>query len=78
MINNSPSKKYLVSYPNGRYLGVIKLDSGFNKNREAFRMSGCQRKLIHSKKKATDTTPDPMEDANKIFSRHGFDENSIH
>ena len=41
-------------------------------------MSKCQRKLIHRKKKATDTTPDLMEDANKIFSRHGFDENSIH
>jgi hypothetical protein len=78
MPNNIPSRKYLVSYPDGRYLGVVKLDSGFNENREAFRMSECRRKVIHRKKKATDTTPDPMEDANKIFSRHGFDENSIH
>jgi hypothetical protein len=78
MTNNIPSKKYLVSYPDGRYLGVVKLDSGFNENREAFRMSECRRKVIHRKKKATGTTPDPMEDANKIFSRHGFDENSIH
>jgi hypothetical protein len=78
MTNNIPSKKYLVSYPDGRYLGVVKLDSGFNENREAFRMSECRRKVIHRKKKATDTTPDPMEDSNKIFSCHGFDENSIH
>jgi hypothetical protein len=78
MTNNIPSKKYLVSYPDGRYLGVVKLESGFNENREAFRMSECRRKVIHRKKKATDTTLDPMEDANNILNRHGFDENSIH
>jgi hypothetical protein len=78
MPNNIPSKKYLVNYPDGRYLGVVKLDSGFNENREAFRMSECRRKVIYRKKKATDTTPDPMEDANKLLNRHGFDENSIH
>jgi hypothetical protein len=58
--------------------GIVKLDSGFNQNREAFRMSECQRNVIHRKKKATDTTPDWMEDASKIFNYHGFDENSIH
>jgi CRISPR/Cas system CSM-associated protein Csm3 (group 7 of RAMP superfamily) len=40
-------------------------------------MSECRRKVIHHKKKATDTIPDPMEDTNKIFNCHGFDENSI-
>ena len=78
MTNNIPSQKYLVNYPHGRYLGVVKLDSGFNENREAFRMSDCRCKVIHRKKKTTDTTPDPMEDANKLLNRHGFDENSIH
>ena len=53
MTNNIPSKKYLVNYPDGRYLGVVKLDSGFNENREAFRMSECQRKVIDRKKNQT-------------------------
>jgi hypothetical protein len=41
MTNNIASKKYLVNYPDGRYLGIEKLDYIFNKNREAFRMSEC-------------------------------------
>jgi hypothetical protein len=34
--------------------------------------------VIHHKKKARDTTPDRIEDANKIFNGHGFHENNIH
>jgi hypothetical protein len=78
--NNIPSKKCLVNCPDGRCLGVAKLDSGFNDSREALRMSEGRRRVIHGKKKAMDTTQeDPMENANKILKRHGFDENiSVH
>jgi hypothetical protein len=66
--NNIPSKQYIVNYPDGRYLGVVKLDSSFKKNREVFHMSKCQHTVIYHKKKAMNTTLDLMEDTNKIFN----------
>jgi hypothetical protein len=76
--NNIRGKKYLAAYPDGRYLGVYKLMSGFDEGRAAFRVGDCKKQIVLRTKKPNETHPDPIENANVVLKRHGFDADSVH
>jgi hypothetical protein len=76
--NNIRGNKYLATYPDGRYLGVYKLMSGFDDARATFRVGDCKKKIVLRIKKPNETQPDPIENANVILKRHGFDDDSVH
>jgi hypothetical protein len=76
--NNSRGKKCLAAYPDGRHLGVCKLMSGFDEARAAFRVGDCKKKIVLRTKKPNETQPDPIENANVVLKRHGFDDESVH
>ena len=79
-VNNIRGQKYLAAYPDGRYLGVYKLLSGFDETRQKFRVSECKTKIVlRTKKPNNNSTVVPvMECAKKIFSKHGFSTDSVH
>jgi hypothetical protein len=76
--NNIRGKKYLAAYPDGRYLGVYKLMSGFDETRATFRVGDCKKKVVLRTKKPSKTQPDPIENASVVLKRHGFDDESVH
>jgi hypothetical protein len=74
--NNIFQKKYLIWYPDGRFVAIKKIDSSFNDTAYTFRLGPCDKTVVQ---KVVHPRDDALMMASKqIFKRHGFDDGNIH
>ena len=54
VVNNVRGHRYLLQYPDGRYLGVYRLPYGVVDTTSTFRISDCKTKIILKTKQLND------------------------